>query len=406
MTDSALVQAIDEWLIDQALGEPDMAGLFGQMCERVLAIGIPIGRATVTWTTLHPLVDAEQATWLRTTGITTTQIPHAQRGSQRWLDSPLRWLIVHRADIMRRRLAGPEQFLDFPFLEELSGDGFTDYVAMAVGIEHRMTRGEGEPTGIIITWTSDQPRGFTDGDIQSLQQLKQRYAVVARVAIQKRMTDNIATTYLGNQAGRRVLTGQIRLGDGETTDAVVWYSDLRGSTRLADTLPPEKFRALLNGYFQAMAGAAIEEGGEVLDFIGDAVLAIFPIGPDGDVEAAAKRACRAAGRAVSAMAELNRQRAESGEPALGYGLGLNRGEVMFGNIGVPQRLTFSVIGPTVNQVARIEGLTKSVGEPVLATREIAEHAPDAWTPAGTHALKGIAEEIELFAFRPRDAAAA
>ncbi len=218
--------------------------------------------------------------------------------------------------------------------------------------------------------------------------------------MQARIARNITETYLGRHAGRAVLEGQIKLGDGHETRAVVWYCDMRRSTTLADTMKPEDFLALLNRYFEATAGSAIAHGGEILDFIGDAVLAIFPFETAADQTDAVLRATRAARDAMHCMGTMNQAALAKGVPEIDFGIGMNIGTVMFGNIGVATRLSFSVIGPTVNEVERIETLTKTVGIPVLASADIAAEQPDLWESIGEHALIGVAAKCELFG--PRD----
>ena len=176
--------------------------------------------------------------------------------------------------------------------------------------------------------------------------------------------------------------------------AVIWFSDMRDSTRLADTLAPEEFLETVNSYFECTAGAVLANGGEVLRFIGDAVLAIFPI-RDGDQRSACALALSAAGEAESRLQALNEKRAADNLEALDYGLGLHVGDVMFGNIGVPERLEFSVIGPAANEVARIEGLTKTLGQRTLASAEFARCLPDRFESAGEHRLKGVGAPLEV-----------
>ena len=217
--------------------------------------------------------------------------------------------------------------------------------------------------------------------------------------IQSRISTNIATTYLGNRAGSNVLNGQIRRGDGERTKAVVWYSDLRNSTSLAETMAPTDYFSLLNSFFMATAEPVVRNGGEILDFIGDAVLGIFPFAEETYLEQAARAANLALEEAVEHARETNAERLKNGEEQFKFGIGINAGEVMFGNIGIPSRLTFSVIGPTVNEVARIEGMTKLIQQTVLADKTIASFDSKRWKSTGMHKLQGVLEPIELFAFQ-------
>ncbi len=200
--------------------------------------------------------------------------------------------------------------------------------------------------------------------------------------------------------GIRVLRGQIRRGEGERTRAVIWYCDLRGSSALADALDPNEFIGCLNDYFECAGGAVMAEGGEILNFIGDAVLAIFPIekGKRG-ARNACKRALKASFDSQNRMARLNKKRSEEGAAPLSFGLALHLGTVVFGNIGLPERLSFSVIGATVNEVARLEALTKELERPILASETFAQHTTIDWEKLGKHKLRGIGEPIEVMAPR-------
>jgi adenylate cyclase len=258
---------------------------------------------------------------------------------------------------------------------------------------------------MFVTWATDRPEGFTDEDLSALQRIQRRLAVACKTVIQTQISRNISEAYLGRQTGERVLNGLIRLGDGAETRALVWYSDLRSSTHLAETLPGQEFLDLLNVYFECAARPVIAAGGEVLAFIGDAVLAIFPVTDENSLPALTRRAVAALGESLVLADRVNAERARLGLEPIRYGIGLNFGTVMYGNIGVPERLAFSAIGPTVIEVARIEKLTKTIGARVLATREIAMWEPHLWRSVGEHALEGLGKPEELFGFKEQAATA-
>lgn len=391
--DDSLILELSDWLIDQAFGEPEVDALFAGLCERLHAIGIPLERGFLAWSTLHPLVDSESVVWRPGMGARLESYLHAQDDDTGWLNSPTYHLVTRRLPLLRRRLDGPGALRDFPILQDLAEEGFTDYLALATRFRIPRIEAEDDPGGILTSWATRHPDGFTDEQIGLLQRTQRRLALTCKTSVLSRITRNIADAYLGRIAASRVLSGQIRHGDGEAIDAVVWYSDLRNSTALAEAMPRETYLALLNAYFDCVAGAALAAGGEVLDFIGDAVLVIFPYREPGGFREAAGRACRAI-----ADAEERRQDVLATDPGLplDFGIGVNAGTVEFGNIGVPERLAFSVIGPTVNQVARIEKLTKDSGVTALATGVIAEAAPDLWRPAGARAVVGLSAPLELF----------
>lgn len=387
---NVLIDRISDWLMSEALREPDIAGLVEGTAARVDAAGIPVQRLHISFNMLHPLYQGTSITWRRGQETEVNQLVRTMSSDNpAWEKSPLNHMIRHRLWALRRRLVGADATLDFPMLEELRGLGGTDYFAFLIPF------GTGEDDGLIGSWVTDRKRGFLDHDLRALERIQRRLAVACRMTIRGQVARNVVSTYLGRGAGQRVLSGQIRRGDGETIPAVIWYSDLRGSTAMAERLERDAYTQVLNCYFECVGGAVLEGGGEILDFIGDAVLGIFPV--DGAAKDACARARAAAHDAQRRLDATNRERAEGGMPQLSYGLGLHLGEVMFGNIGTPERLSFSAIGPSVNQVARLEALTKIVGRPVVASRAFMKECAGDWEPLGRHAVQGIAAPVEVFA---------
>jgi adenylate cyclase len=204
-----------------------------------------------------------------------------------------------------------------------------------------------------------------------------------------RKAANILDAYLGRQAGEKVLQGRIRRGDAERIHAVIWFCDLRDSTPLADAMGPEAFLALLNEYFECVLGPVLERDGHVLRFIGDAALAIFPVGSD--PADAATRAVEAAREALTRMEKLNSNR----QTPLRFGIGLHLGDVLYGNIGTRERIEFTVIGAAANEAARIEALCKTLGAPLVVSEQVARHTRHAWRSLGSQALRGVEKPVEL-----------
>ncbi|MCC2690616.1 MAG: adenylate/guanylate cyclase protein [Rhizobiaceae bacterium] len=396
MTDRTLVNGINEWLIDQALSQPDIVEMFEGLCHRLHAVGIPVARARLTWPTLHPLFQAETILWARGKLTEFEQFRHQETESDAWLRSPMKYMFDNDVTVLRRKLEGEDKVLDFPVVVELAEQGMTDYFVVRTALSIRNDNATTGQMGILVTWAADRQGGFTNEELEALQKIQRRFAVACKTVIQTRIARNISETYLGREAGSRVLAGSIRRGDGQETQAVVWYNDLRNSTALADTMPGRDYIQLLNVYFDTTAGLIIKAGGEVLDFIGDGVLAIFPFQDAIQQQVAIRAATGALRDVIGARDALNEQRAEQGLIALRFGIGLNTGKVMFGNIGVPERLTFSVIGPTVNEVSRIESLTKATGMDALVTHEIAAFDPQSWISIGVQRLAGVSEGMELF----------
>jgi len=399
MAEASLIGQITDWLVDQSLGEPDIVELFEGVCKRLYAIGVPVSRAMLMWSTLHPLFQAENVLWKRGEKAELTQFPHQDADTKQWHRSPMYYMLDANIAVLRRRLTGPGALLDFEIAKDLAQEGYTDYLVMASELfSSSIYPNSNARRGMFVTWASDRPGGFIDDDLAALQRIQRRLAIACKTVIQSRISNNIAEAYLGRQTGKRVLAGSIRLGDGEQTRALVWYSDLRSSTRLAETMPSDGFLQLLNVYFECAARPAIAAGGEVLAFVGDAVLAIFPIENDEELPGLTRKVTDALSQSLVLADNVNAERAEKGLEPIRYGIGLNVGEVMYGNIGVPERLAFSAIGPTVIEVARIEKMTKSIGSRVLATREVAKVEPALWRSMGMHSLEGLGQPQELFGF--------
>lgn len=395
MSHATLTAAIEDWLIGKALSDPDIQTLFEKVCERLRAVGIPLDRAALSWPTLHPLFRAEQVFWYPHKGAYLEQYTHDDGPTDQWLQSPFHHVHSKELTHLRRRLVGPGAMLDYDILHEFQAKGFTDYLVTSTRFRIANTEHfSGGGTGIMASWMTSREGGFSDDDLEALRRVQRVFAVACRASIQRRVMGNLAETYLGPTAGREVLSGDIRRGDGERLRAVVWYSDLRGSTRLSDTMDPDSYLALLNRYFECTAGAVIEHGGEILNFIGDGVLAIFPI-EDGCPKHAAGQAEKAVIEALRRQDQMERDGTPGNAP-LRFGIGIAIGEVMFGNIGVPERLAFSGIGKVVNTVTRVEEATKRLGHSVLALGSFAHAAPGDWQSAGGIEVADFDRTIEAF----------
>ena len=393
MISMADIDGIEDWLISQALGRPDMTAMFAEMCERLRQCDVPVDRAFLVWSTLHPLIEAELVYWENGGDVQHEIIPHTYEDTEEWLTSPIRAVLVNREPMLRRKLTNANAPYDFPLLSTLAEAGYTDYLVLSTEFEIPAIRGEYPSTGIIVSWSTRDTDGFSDDALAAIRYIQKRLALAARATLEGQISKTVAETYLGKIAGHKVLNGQIRHGDGETIDAVIYFSDMRHSTAIAEALGPEGYLAWLNTYFNATAGAILENDGEVLDFIGDAVLGVFPIGSNSLDEAVAK-ALAAADETRKRLREINGTRSLA--HPLKVGVALSVGSVMFGNIGVPERLTFSVIGQAVHAAARIESLTKTVGTDILITGEIARHAGSRAHAVGSFDLEGFADRQPLF----------
>ena len=251
---------------------------------------------------------------------------------------------------------------------------------------------------VCSSWSTDAPSGFADGQVEALTgRLVPALALAVKCASLARIAGTLVETYLGRDAGRRVLSGRIARAVADRIGAVLWFSDLRGFTRITDTAPPEQVIPLLNDYAEAVISAVHEAGGDVLKLIGDGALAIFKAD---DPARACRSALAAEARMRERVAALNARRAAAGLPVTGVYLGLHVGEVFYGNIGSAERLDFTVIGPAVNEASRIAAMCRSVERDVLLSSAFAAAAREedrmTFVSVGRYALRGVARAQELF----------
>jgi adenylate cyclase len=298
-----------------------------------------------------------------------------------FLKSPIRAVFFDNVEV-RRRLADPATPRDFPILADLDKEGATDFLAAPL----RFIDGEVHAA----SFATRRPGGFSAADMAALHRLLPPFTRLVEIFSNMRKAQNILNAYLGPTAGAKVLAGQIKRGDGQDIDAVIWFCDLRDSTPLADSMARRDFLALLNEYFECVLGPVLESGGEVLRFIGDAALAIFPV--DGKPAEACARAVAAAREALGRMDKLNKNRPRP----LRFGIGLHLGELTFGNIGTPTRIEFTVIGAAANEAARIESLCKVLQVDLLVSEHVAQALPMTWRSLGSHTLRGVGDKIHLF----------
>jgi adenylate cyclase len=344
-----------------------------------LAAGLPLARLAYFQETLHPEFHGRGYVWRRGRSVDVQAVPHGFRLSADFQDNPLPAVYKHRK-IVRHRLEGTTP--QAPVLRQLQEEGATDYVALPLFF----SSGHVDALSLV----SDRPGGFAQEDLDRLYHLHFPFTRVLENLSLREMAANLLDAYVGRAAGQRILAGEVKRGEGQTIEAVIWYCDLRGFTRTSDSLPRDSVICLLNDYFGAMGAAVTSAGGEILKFMGDAMLAMLPVDrPDGRADTVA-RAVRAAGEAAAAIATLNEQRRGTGEQPLRFGLALHIGEVMFGNIGASSRLDITVIGPAVNYAARLEKVCAISGQSIVLSHEVASLLPaDATVLLGAHMLKDV-----------------
>ena len=385
----ATANPLVDWLVLEAWKAKTSPELVATLAEALVSAGFPLWRLRLFIRTLHPQLFANGYTWQRGVDeIGEYQASHAGVQSEQYANSPFAAIINGEGGV-RRRLEGPNPRLDFPVLTDLVKEGATDYVAMPLKFS------DGQINIVILT--SDRPGGFSTHELGQLYEILPTLSCQFESHAQRLSSLALLRTYLGRNAGRRVLDGLVKRGDSENLHAVIWFSDLRDSTSLAEALSRDDYLETVNQYFDCVAGAVIDNSGEVLKFIGDAVLAIFAID---DAENAHPKACARALDAVrdaqGRMQIVNQERETEDKPPLAFGTGLHRGDLTYGNIGTERRLDFTVIGSAVNEASRIEGLCKSLGCSILVSSRFAESCASELLSLGEHNLRGVRDRQEIF----------
>lgn len=393
MDDKAAVRVYGDplarWFVTEAYRITDTAQLIAAAGERLVGAGIPVYRLAYFQFTLHPEIAGKSYSWRRGRGVEVSDAPHGLLSEVRYLDSPLA-VVFERRKAIRIRLEQTEPQSEI--LRQLKGEGATDYVALPL----IFSTGHVDALSVI----SDKPGGFSAADLDRMFLLQFAFTRIVEIHSLRDTAVYLLDAYVGRMAGQRILAGEVKRGDGQTIEAVIWYCDLRGFTRASDSLPRDAIIALLNDYFGAMGTVVTEAGGEILKFMGDGMLAVFSVAEPSQRRETAERAAQAAVAAAHAIAALNRRRAAAGEPAVRFGLALHIGEVLFGNIGASSRLDFTVIGPAVNHAARLEKLCAVIDCPVILSAALAALlAENEIAPLGLHALKDIDAPQAVYGLR-------
>jgi len=379
------IRDVLDWLAGGALSGVESQDVLAQLCERMVASGIPLWRVAVFVTTLHPDVMGRRFLWQVESGVTTSNAFHSLVDTDDFQNSPV-VAVYKTGKRIRRRLADDACPADFPILEELRAAGVTDYAAFPLVFTDGSIH--------VATWSTRHAGGFTPGQFADLEAIIAPLARVAEIRALRRTAGNLIDTYVGHQTGERIMSGKIRRGYIEAIRAAIWLSDMRGFTALSERLPPQALIDRLNVYFGAQVPAIIEHGGEVLKFMGDGLLAIFPVAADADAAAVCNRALSGALEVQKRIAELPRK-TDSEEP-IRFGVALHVGEVMYGNIGGGNRLDFTCIGPAVNLAARLEKVASKVGETVVASADFAAYCPDEFKRLGEFPVAGFAAPQIVF----------
>jgi adenylate cyclase len=405
--DEAKITRIADWIVQRGLAGESEIGLLHGFCDRCVEAGIAITRGIAIIDTLHPVYEGRVFYWSGDKPIETPVSLYQPTNAggedaDNWVSSPFYHLLHSGDDEMRRRLDRGET-LDFAVMEELRKEGQTDWLAMVQRFDREGTIGEMDC--FISRWTTATPGGFTDDSLAALRRLVPVLALAIKSVSLVRVVGSLADAYLGRDAGQRVLEGRVSRGAAERINAVIWFSDMQGYTKLSVSIESDQLIPFLNDYAEIVITSIHAAGGDVLKLMGDGVLGIFTA--DGPAAA-----CAAALKAEAEMrrkhAELNLKRVSAGLPVSSIYLGLHIGDVFYGNIGSADRLDFTVVGQAVNEASRIASMCRSVDRDVLFSSEFRGSLPEEergrLVSVGRYALRGVSRPQELFTLDPELAA--
>jgi adenylate cyclase len=387
--DASKLQQLIDWLIDGARSAVTPVQMMAECCERLVTLGVPLWRVGVFVRTLHPEIFGRSFVWRPGAEVEMGSVDFSFLDSPMFRQSPLAVVFEQGREFRADPFAADAE--QFPILMDLREEGTTDYIALPMTFTDRAVNAS--------SWTTKQPGGFTAPQVEVIRALMPALARYVEIVSLQRTASMLLDTYVGNRAGERILGGQIRRGHTDTMHAAIWLSDLRGFTPLSDRLPPETVVEILNHYFDCQVAAIREQGGEVLKFMGDGLLAVFPI-PEQDGDPA-----EVCGRVLQA-ARLSRANVEALQYPIGdtierfrFGVALHVGRLLYGNIGGGNRLDFTCIGPAVNLAARLERIASRLKRTVVASETFAGVCGNEWADLGEFPIAGFSNVQRVFGLR-------
>ncbi|GLQ07682.1 adenylate/guanylate cyclase domain-containing protein [Sneathiella chinensis] len=395
-----------DWLMEAGLSGLPLADLLAQFCERLEALDVRIQRANIALSAIHPQVSAFMYTWRKSEGtVLSTNILHSDEPGEGWFASPFFYMLSNNTYFLHRPLQ-KDSDLDFPVLVEFRDEGLTDWFARIFdfGWSHENLLPE-NATGLITSWATCKPGGFTERDFALLGKAVPLLGLAIKGIASFDMAETVLQTYVGRGTSRKVLSGNIQRGAADSIDAVLVFADLRGFTVLSDRINQSDIMFTLDEYLERMADPIERAGGEILKFMGDGMLATFPMRPD-EEEDICRTALLSAIEMLSRIKELNLERQAKGLLSMELDVALHVGEVMYGNVGSQTRLDFTVVGSAVNEVSRMESLCDALGRDFVISGEFARRArtcTEILQPLGHHVLRGVEKPKELFGLSPQAA---
>ncbi|KUJ77519.1 adenylate/guanylate cyclase domain-containing protein [Ruegeria profundi] len=396
------VKSIDlsDWLVERGLEGASKEELLDGYCNKLLDLGVPLMRFHAAQSALHPVYGGTGFSWYQGQGGRTESFEYSDEPIEQWRQSPLYAILNEDIEVIRERLIDQNEASRFPLLNDLRQIGATDYYATGVNFDaptHSEPKAAKKAVdGVLMSWTSNAPDGFADTDLDLINAALPHLGLALKSAASARVSKDLMRVYLGRDAGRRVLSGEIRRGSLQQIDAVMWNFDLEGFTSLSEELPGNEIIDMLNDYLAVAVSVVHDNGGNILKFMGDGLMAMFDVG---DIDEDARAALKSVPVLQQRMEALNAQREAAGLPVASFTLALHAGEILYGNIGSETRLDFTVIGPAVNQTARIAGMHRSLGQRILISDDVARAAQPCaqeLVSVGRYMLRGVQEPKELF----------
>lgn len=389
------VIALCDWINARGLLRADLETLLGGFCERAAGLGLPLMRGYVSAQTLHPRFSGFGCVWRPEGGTRTDVYIYRPEPTEAYLRSPFKRLLDQKLDEIRVVLE-PDVPLEFPVCEEFRDEGATDYICMLT----RFGR-DGEPdgkTGVITSWTTRAAGGFSEEDLALLRYLVPKLALAVQTRITQDITINLLNTYVGSEAGRLILNGEIRRDALEVISSVILLADLRGFTAMSERIERDELVTMLNQYFDRLVCPIVERGGNILKFLGDGLLATFPLN-GAPAAQSCEQALDAAADILKRTAELHRERRAAGKAIMDLDIALHLGDVYWGNVGSEERLDFTVVGPAVNEAARIEDLCSQYERNLLVSETFARAATRSshrLVSIGRFALRGVRSAQSIY----------
>jgi len=399
-SDLGPLEALESWLVQQGLEGTKQPEILQGYCQRLVDLGIPLMRLHVAQRAFHPQFGGLGFDWVRESGVSHELYERTDLPPEQWLASPLYYLLEHNLDELREQMTDAGHVSQFPMLNDLKALGATEYFATGLLFEKPVANAvidpDNTPEGMLVSWTSDGPDGFSDANLNLIRSVQPYLGLALKSASNRQMAHDLLAIYLGRDAGHRVLSGEIQRGSSQKINAVICYFDLTGFTQLAEQTAGDALIAMLNDYFAVAVRVIQDNGGNILKFMGDGVLAIFNFP---DTETAAAAALEAATTLRREIAELTERRDGEGLPTTGFTLALHAGDILYGNIGAVNRLDFTAIGPAVNLTARLSGMHRTIGQSLIVSREIyaaSKSGRHDLVSLGRYMLRGVSEPQELY----------